>query len=174
MALALISGATESLGRPGPQRAKIQISGPRFVHYDPYSNLNMRMFILGFPWPSPLFLGPGRVSPQSVSHQSASQQSVSHHNVSPHSVSHQNVSPHSVSPQSAQRFTPERLFHPQEAPQPGAHRERRSQEPTALPGCAPVDYATNEGGDSATCHKVNLIQLVSTPVRGVTGYQTRS
>ena len=120
MALALISGATESLGRPGPQRAKIQISGPRFVHYDPYSNLNMRMFILGFPWPSPLFLGPRRVSPQSVSHQSASQQSVSHHNVSPHSVSHQNVSPHSVSPQSAQRFTPERF----------THRKRPSQEPT--------------------------------------------
>ena len=122
---------------------------------------------------SPHNVPPHSVSQQSVSPQNVSQQSVSHQNVSPHSVSHQNVSPHSVSPQSAQRFTPERLFHPQEAPQPGAHRERRSQEPTALPGCAPVDYATNEGGDSATCHKVNLIQLVSTPVRGVTGYISR-
>ena len=92
--------------------------------------------------------------------------------VTPQRFAPQRLTPERFTPQ---RFTPERTafhpraFHPQEAPQPGAHRERRSQEPTALPGCAPVDYATNEGGDSATCHKVNLIQLVSTPVRGVTG-----
>ena len=129
VALALISGATESLGRPGPQRAKIQISGPRFVHYDPYSNLNMRMFILGFPWPSPLFLGPRSVSPQIPGPRTFHSRAFH----TPESFNPQRFTP--------QRFTPER-FAPERFTQ--QERIRPAKEETALRRGERIRHAKEE------------------------------